>query len=126
MVIINYSESNPDEITEILLQGGSKLHVHYYEDSNVQMVSRQLYNQQSLEKPITAKTEAEKAALIVDHIKKEESAYHAAIRDSYVVMDDTTFKCLRRKLPIRQTKFDWESLNYLKVAKEMGNLDDGN
>merc|ERR1712060_401565 len=119
MITINYSDDK-EEIKEIFLQGGSKIHVHYYEDSNVQMVSKQLYNKEALEKPIVAKTDKEKAALIVAHISKAESNYHAALRDSYVIMDDTTFKCLRRKLPIRQTKFDWESLNYLKVGKEMG------
>lgn len=101
----------------IQLQGGTKVHVHYYEDSNVQLVTKRMFDQVKLD-DIGTKPEAI-AAGIVKHIHKSENKYQQALRDNYVTMNDTTFKALRRALPIHRAKFNWEQVSQFRVGKEI-------
>ena len=52
-------------------------------------------------------------------VKKLETKYQQALRDNYVTMDDTTFKTLRRKLPINQQKFNWDHIDHLRIGNEI-------
>jgi len=103
----------------ILVQGGSKVHVHYYEDSNVQLVTKRMFDQVKLEKVNLESEDAEIAAEVVKHIKAAENKYQQALRDNYVLMNDTTFKALRRALPMNRTKFNWDQISNFRVGKEI-------
>jgi len=110
---------------KVMLQGGAKVHVHYYEDSNVQLVTKQLYDQIQVENT-TSETDNKKIALnIVKIILKLENKYQQSLRDNYVTMNDTIFKSLRRILPVTKTKFNWDNIDYLKIGKEI-NKKEGN
>jgi len=103
----------------IYLQGGAKVHIHYYEDSNVQLVTQQKYDQILIEGISAGSDEKAIATGVIKILKKLESRYQASLRENYSTMDDTTFKSLRRKLPISKTKFNWENIDALRIGKEI-------
>ena len=67
--------------------------------------------------PTTAADNAIKA------IAKIEGDFQAALDLSYATMGDTTFKALRRMLPIHRSKMDWDWLKIqaLKVGTDAVN-----
>lgn len=100
---------------KVNISGVIKLNVHYYEDGNVQLTST------------TKKTgsanggdAATTATNVVKQIQKIESEFQQALDQSYVTMGDTTFKALRRMLPITRKKMDWDwrKLQSLKVGNQ--------
>jgi len=94
---------------EVTLTGLVRINVHYYEDGNVQLLSST---------PVAAKCpggDAKKTAEeIVKAIKKAESTFSSELDAMYNTMGDTTFKALRRALPITRTKIDWEKIRNFK------------
>eukprot|EP00211_Chloroparvula_japonica_P016779 CAMPEP_0119131108 /NCGR_PEP_ID=MMETSP1310-20130426/9469_1 /TAXON_ID=464262 /ORGANISM="Genus nov. species nov., Strain RCC2339" /LENGTH=280 /DNA_ID=CAMNT_0007121661 /DNA_START=115 /DNA_END=957 /DNA_ORIENTATION=+ len=96
---------------QVSLNGTLRINVHYYEDGNVQL-----------------NTEAERSASvaggnpqatadnIVKAIRKEEANYQQNIDNSYATMGDTTFKALRRVLPITRMKVNWEKIRTSRMG----------
>jgi len=52
-------------------------------------------------------------------IIKAEQVFHAAIDASYATMGDTTFKALRRALPITHMRIPWNMIRNYQVGAEM-------
>jgi capping protein (actin filament) muscle Z-line, alpha len=52
----------------------------------------------------------------VKAIRKEEANYQQNIENSYATMGDTTFKALRRVLPITRMKIDWNKIRNMKMG----------
>jgi len=97
------------------LSGHFKIVVHYYEDGNVQL------NTDSTQKTTITETGNPDvvAAAALKAIAKMEAQYQSSLDTSYSTMGDTTFKALRRALPIFRTKIDWSKIKNYKVGNEM-------
>eukprot|EP01113_Clastostelium_recurvatum_P041050 TRINITY_DN646_c0_g1_i1.p1 TRINITY_DN646_c0_g1~~TRINITY_DN646_c0_g1_i1.p1 ORF type:complete len:287 (+),score=92.58 TRINITY_DN646_c0_g1_i1:57-917(+) len=101
---------------QVQLQGSLKVNVHYYEDGNVQ-----LNTQTTRSASVAGNGNApDLAKEVMKNIIKLEQGLHASLDTSYNTMGDTTFKALRRALPITRAKIDWNKIRTYKLGQEMG------
>ncbi|XP_022098762.1 F-actin-capping protein subunit alpha-2-like [Acanthaster planci] len=100
--------------TKAEVKGIMKTQVHYYEDGNVQLVSHKEIKEQ-----ISISDEAATAKAILNVIEKAENDYQSSMVDDYKVMSETTFKALRRQLPITRSRIDWNKISDYKLGQEL-------
>jgi len=97
----NFSLAEKKENAEMVCN--IKIHVHYFEDGNVQLHA-------AIEKKIgvNVQTDPEKTAKSVSKaIDKIESDYQGNLEEMYVDMHRNTFKEMRRFLPISRQPMEW-------------------
>jgi capping protein alpha len=80
----------------------TKVSVHYFEDGNVQLHA-------AIEKNVKVNVadEASTVSTLLKAISKMETDYQAAMEEMYVDMHDSTFKAMRRFLPINKMPMTW-------------------
>ncbi|KCV70620.1 hypothetical protein H696_02977 [Fonticula alba] len=94
------------------LKGEMRAHVHYYEDGNVQL--------QTKKKADVHVADAKNASAVVKAILAAEQAFQQGLNQSHSQLGDTTFKALRRALPITRNRVDWEKIALYKVGSQIG------
>jgi capping protein alpha len=97
------------------LKGSVKIHVHYFEDGNVQM---------TLEKDfvvsVTPKEDPKDLAkVILQKMKESEAKLQQSLNESYTELSETAFKSLRRALPITRSKMDWNAVSNYRLGAEL-------
>jgi capping protein alpha len=96
------------------LSGESKIHVHYFEDGNLQMQTSKSFPAETL----NWKNEVELADAIFTRIQAFENALQNGLDDMYTNMNNETFKSMRRIMPITKTKMDW-NLNAVRMVRQV-------
>lgn len=96
------------------VEGTIAVMAHYYEKGNVQM-----HNVKDVKASNIAGDSAEAFAKnFIKHVKKTEDALQDEYQRMYSSMRDTTFKELRRVLPITGVKFPWHNPSYHSMANK--------
>jgi capping protein alpha len=56
----------------------------------------------------------------VQAILGAEQKYQASLEAAYATMDTSTFKALRRQLPVTACKIDWDKIGHAKIGPPKG------
>lgn len=106
-----------DQLVEI--KGKLQVGAHYFEEGNVQLDTKHECKDSTL-----FQSPEDSATAITNIIRQHETEYLASLEASYLNLPDTTFKDLRRKLPVTRTLFPWQNTAQFsltrEIAKELG------
>jgi len=86
------------------LKGNIKVQVHYFEDGNVQ-----LHTNFDRSQSVTVGSEDETGKEVTKALNKLESDFQSNLEEMYVNMHRTTFKSMRRFLPINRLPMTWST-----------------
>jgi len=88
----------------VKLKGSVKINVHYFEDGNVQ-----LHTSVDKQANVDIGSPEDSARQIVAAISKIETEFQSNLEEMYVTMHSTTFKAMRRFLPINRQPMNWNA-----------------
>ncbi|KTW32308.1 uncharacterized protein T551_00399 [Pneumocystis jirovecii RU7] len=96
--------------SSLTITGTLLIDVHYYEDGNVCLTTRQ-----------TLSFEAKSLDCydIITAIAAEEKKYQEELNTAFSGLNDYDFKSLRRQLPMTKQKMNWENINTLKIGQDV-------
>ncbi|CAE7710555.1 Capza1, partial [Symbiodinium microadriaticum] len=95
------------------IAGEIKVHAHYFEDGNVQLQTTKAIASTT----IPFSSEAEFTEQIVAHINASEGDLQSALEDMYANMNEETFRAMRRIMPVKRTKMEW-NVNAVRMNKQ--------
>lgn len=97
------------------VKGFVKIGVHYFEDGNVQ-----LHTNIEHSASVTTSSPESTAAELRKAVESFETTYQNHLEEMYVNMHRSTFKNMRRFLPVNKVKFQWNSAAH-SLASEVNN-----
>lgn len=86
--------------------------MHYFENGNVQLNT-------NFTPSVTTDVGSDAAKAIATAIQKEETAYHTSLEESFAALPTTTFKTLRRALPLSKQLCNWAAIGSYKLGGEI-------
>ncbi|KAF4357470.1 hypothetical protein G4B88_025639, partial [Cannabis sativa] len=108
-----------DDIQLVELSGKLQVGAHYFEEGNVQLDAKHECQDSTI-----AQCAEDCAISLASIIRHHETEYLASLEASYSNLPDTTFKDLRRKLPVTRTLFPWHNTMQFSltrdISKELG------
>ncbi|KAK8946758.1 F-actin-capping protein subunit alpha [Platanthera zijinensis] len=103
-----------DDLQVVEVKGNMQVVAHYFEEGNVQLNTKhECRNSTIFQSPEDC------AASISNIILHHETEYMASIEESYSHLPDTTFKDLRRKLPVTRTLFPWQNAMQFSLTRDI-------
>ena len=96
-----------------VLTGKVVVSVHYFEDGNVQLDDKAVFQCEISATPSEVGTE------FVGKVREQEQQFMTKLEDIYSNMSESVLQALRRRLPVTRTKFDWDKLAVAKLASDL-------
>ncbi|GAB4855593.1 hypothetical protein Ancab_024214 [Ancistrocladus abbreviatus] len=103
-----------DEEQTVELRGRMQVGAHYFEEGNVQLDS-----QHECKDTTIFQSPEDAAITLTNIIRHHETEYLASLEASYLNLPDTTFKDLRRKLPVTRTLFPWHNTLQISLTRDI-------
>ncbi|XP_057494990.1 F-actin-capping protein subunit alpha-like isoform X2 [Actinidia eriantha] len=103
-----------DEVQIMDVRGIVQVGAHYFEEGNVQLDAKHECKDSTL-----FQSPDDSAISLTNIIRHQETEYLAALQASYSNLPDTTFKDLRRKLPVTRTLFPWHNTLQFSLTRDI-------
>ncbi|KAG4913910.1 hypothetical protein AAZX31_19G219100 [Glycine max] len=103
-----------DEKQTVEVKGKMQVGAHYFEEGNVQLDAKHECKDATL-----FQAPEDCALAITSIIRHHETEYLASLEASYLNLPDSTFKDLRRKLPVTRTLFPWHNTLQFSLTRDI-------
>lgn len=103
-----------DDIQMLGIKGNIQVAAHYFEEGNVQLDAKHECKDETI---LQAPDDC--AFSVANIIRHHEAEYLASLEASYSNLPDTTFKDLRRKLPVTRTLFPWHNTLQFSLTRDI-------
>lgn len=103
-----------DDLQIIEVRGRMQVGAHYFEEGNVQLDAKHECKDSTI-----FQSPDDSAFSLTNIIRHHETEYLAALQASYLSLPDTTFKDLRRKLPVTRTLFPWHNTMQFSLTRDI-------
>lgn len=97
------------------ISGDIKLHIHYFEDGNLQLHGNKAVPESSA---INFVNEGDLADKVIQFITSHEQVLQSGMEEMYTTMNNETLRAMRRTMPITRTKMEW-NVNAVRMVKQV-------
>ncbi|WOH04600.1 hypothetical protein DCAR_0624011 [Daucus carota subsp. sativus] len=103
-----------EDLQIVEIKGRLQVGAHYFEEGNVQLDAKHECKDSTI---IQAADDC--AISLTNIIRHHETEYLTSLQASYSNLPDTTFKDLRRKLPVTRTLFPWHNTVQFSLTRDL-------
>ncbi|CAL5378746.1 unnamed protein product [Camellia sinensis] len=103
-----------DDLQIVDVRGRIQVGAHYFEEGNVQLDAKHECRDSTI-----FQSADDSAISLTNIIRHHETEYLAALQASYSNLPDSTFKDLRRKLPVTRTLFPWHNTMQFSLTRDI-------
>ncbi|KAI3815486.1 hypothetical protein L1987_15155 [Smallanthus sonchifolius] len=103
-----------DELQTVEVRGKLQVSAHYFEEGNVQLDAKHECRDSTI-----FQSPDDSADSLMNIIRHHETEYLTSLQASYSNLPDSTFKELRRKLPVTRTLFPWHNTMQFSLTRDL-------
>ncbi|CAI9259383.1 unnamed protein product [Lactuca saligna] len=103
-----------DELQTVEVRGKMQVGAHYFEEGNVQLEA-----QHECKDSTMFQSPDDSSFSLANIIRHHETEYMSSLETSYSNLPDSTFKDLRRKLPVTRTLFPWHNTMQFSLTRDI-------